>query len=237
MLSDNHSGVKENGGRCLSWERTVSSFWFLVFSNPARTREIFAFFGARWRLSELRFARSECGLSTKGHEEHLNTFLSAEDAEGRGGARRTPLQGHNLGCPRRAGENTFFIHEGPRRKPLQGHNLGCPRRRAENTFFIHEGSRRVTKNTFFGSTKSSGGRRWAAKKTFCGRRRRLWSQNSRVRRETARLCSQASCFCHILNSLPQVSTTPSLGNHGSDRRGCFRPAQSPRSGGLPAWAG
>ncbi len=53
------------------------------------------------------------------------------------------LQGHNLVYPRRAGENTFFVHEGPRRKPLQGHNLVCPRRAGENTFFIHEGPRRT----------------------------------------------------------------------------------------------
>ena len=51
-------------------------------------------------------------------------------------------------CPRRAGENTFFIHEGPRRKPLQGHYLVCPRRAGENTFFIHEGPRKGTKKTF-----------------------------------------------------------------------------------------
>ena len=33
------------------------------------------------------------------------------------------------------------------------------------------------------------------------------------------------------------SRCPGLVNHGSNRRGCFRPAQSPRFGGLPAWAG
>ena len=38
-------------------------------------------------------------------------------------------------CPRCAGENTLFIHEGPRRKPLQDRYFVCARRAAENTFF------------------------------------------------------------------------------------------------------
>ena len=62
-----------------------------------------------------------------------------------------PLQGHYLGCPRRAAEKTFLStkgHEGPRRKPLQGHNLGCPRQGRGENLFIHEGPRRTTKKTF-----------------------------------------------------------------------------------------
>ena len=74
-------------------------------------------------------------MSTKGHE----------------GARRKSLQGHILGCTRRAGENTFLStkgHEGARRKPLQGHILVCTRRAGKNTFLStkgHEGPRRGTK--------------------------------------------------------------------------------------------
>ena len=110
--------------------------------------------------------------ATKDHEENLckviiwavrkgrqrKPFLSTKGHEG---PRRTPLQDHNLGCPRRAAEKTFFVHEGPRRKPLQGHNLGCTQR--------------------------------AAKKTFCGRLR-LWSWDTRIRRETVWFCPQASCL-------------------------------------------
>ena len=105
------------------------------------------------------FARSYFGLSTKGcgehlfyprratkdHEEHLCKIIFWSVHEGRG---RTPFL-------------STKGHEGPRRTPLQGHNLVCPRRAAENTFFIHEGPRRTTKNTFarsyFGlSTKGCG---------------------------------------------------------------------------------
>ena len=131
--------------------------------------------------------------------------------EGHEGPRRKPLRDHDLVCPRRAGENTFFGratkdheenlcgimiwsvhegrgrtpflstkgHEGPRRKPLRDHDLVCPRRAGENTFFdprratkdheenlcgimiwsvhegrgrtpflIHEGPRRTTEKTF-----------------------------------------------------------------------------------------
>ena len=137
----------------------------------------------RWAVHEGR-GRTPFS-STKGHEVQPGMGASYRLPDGShelGGLSHEglPLRTRRLSSPRRATKT----------KPLQGHNLGCPRRRAENTFFIHEGSRRVTKNTFFGSTKSRGGRRWAAKKTFCGRRRRLWSQNTRVGRETARFCGR-----------------------------------------------
>ena len=126
--------------------------------------------------------------ATKDHEENLCGIMIWSVHEGRGrtpfmstkgheGPRRKPLRDHDLVCPRRAGENTFFPrratkdheeylfkimiwsvhegntfsstkgHEGPRRIPLQDHDLVCPRRAGENTFLIHEGPRRTTKNT------------------------------------------------------------------------------------------
>ena len=127
--------------------------------------------------------------ATKGHEENLckvmiwsideglrrTPFCPRKAAKGREGPRRKPLQGHNLGCHRRAGGNTFFcprrstkgheenlckgiiwsvhegrgrtpfVHGGPRRateNTIAGHNLVYPRRAGENTFFVHEGPRR-----------------------------------------------------------------------------------------------
>ena len=102
--------------------------------------------------------------ATKDHGENLCGIINWSVHEGRGrtpfltkgheGPRRKPLRDHDLVCPRRAGENTFFGstkgHEGPRRKPLRDHDLVCPRRAGENTFFVHEGPRRATKKTLSG---------------------------------------------------------------------------------------
>ena len=116
------------------------------------------------------------GLSTKGcgehlfdprraakdHEENLCKIIFWSVHEGRG---RTPLQGHNLGCPRRAAEKTFLIHEGPRRTTKKtfarsyfglstkgcGENLFDPRRATKDheenlceviIWVVHEGPRR-----------------------------------------------------------------------------------------------
>ncbi len=60
-------------------------------------------------------------------------------------------------------------HEGQRRKPLQGHVLVYPRRAGKNTFFVHEGPRRTMKKTFvrscFGLSTKGGGEH-----LFCPRR-------------------------------------------------------------------
>ena len=112
-----------------------------------------------------------------------NTFLSAEDAEGRGehlfvrggrgGARRTSF------CPRRTrrgAKNTFLSA-----KDAKGR---------EEHLFVREGREGARRTPFFDPRRTRRPRR-AAKNTICGRRRSS-SQNPRVRRETARLCPQAS---------------------------------------------
>ena len=95
--------------------------------------------------------------ATKDHGENLCGIMIWSVHEGRGrtpfmstegheGPRRKPLRDHKLVCPRRAGENTFYVHGGPRRttrKPLRDHDLVCPRRAGENTFLD---PRRATKD-------------------------------------------------------------------------------------------
>ena len=108
----------------MGYPRRAAEKTFFIHEGPRRT-------------TKKTFARSQFGLSTKGRGENL--FIHE-------GPRRKPLQGHYLGCPRRAAEKTFLStkgHEGPRRTPLQDHNLGCPRGAAEKTSFD---PRRATKD-------------------------------------------------------------------------------------------
>ena len=83
------------------------------------------------------------------------------------------MQDHNLGCPQRAAEKTFFIHEGSRRtteKTFARSSFGLSTKGRGENLFVHEGPRRTTEKTFarssFGSTVHEGPRR----KPFCPRR-------------------------------------------------------------------
>ena len=176
------------------------------------------------------FARSLFGLSTKSGGEHLfyprratkdheeklceviiwsvhdvrgrTPFLSTKGHER---ARRTPLQGHYLVCPRRAGENTFFIHEGPRRttkknfaRSLFGLSTMCG---GEHPFY----PRRATKKTF-------------ARSLFClcakGRGEHFFglTQIMVVDHENhlrnSPILPAGVLVCHIVSSFLQMSTEP-----------------------------
>ena len=133
--------------------------------------------------------------AAKGREENLCKVLVWSVREGRGrkpflsakgreGPRRKPLQDLGLVCPRRAGEKTFFVREGPRRATKKtfarswfglsakggGENLFCPRRAAKGheenlckilVWSVREGRGRKP----FLSTKGHEGPRRATKKT------------------------------------------------------------------------
>ena len=157
--------------------------------------------------------------ATKDHEENLCKVIIWFIHEG--------PRGKPFFHPRRATKDheenlckviIWFIHEGPRGKPFF-HPRRATKDHEENLckiiiWSIHEGPLR---------TPSFCPRR-AAKKTFCGRRR-SWSSITRIRRERVRFCSQASCFCHIVSSLLQMSTEP---NHW-----LLRYASSQRLGLMP----
>ena len=97
-------------------------------------------------------------------------------------------------------------HEGPRRTPLQDHNLGCPQRAAEKTFFVHEGPRRTTKKTFARSQFGlyTKGREenllWSTQIMVLGHENQ--ARNGLV-------LPAGVLSCHIVSSLLQMSTEPS----------------------------
>ncbi len=115
--------------------------------------------------------------ATKGHEEHLIFFLSAEDAEGRGELQLLlSTKGHE--GPRRTATATPFVHGGPRRTTENGNcNFFLSAEDAEGRGELqlllstkgHEGPRRTATATPF---VHGGPRRTATATSFCPRRTR-----------------------------------------------------------------
>ena len=148
-------GALSGGSVPFGFVWTVFSFWFLVFSNTARTRNlVYPRRAGKGRSTSFCPRRVAKGRSTsfcprrvaKGREEHLNTFLSAEGHGG--GGRRTrgapkpflcPGEG-DKGCP--SGRTGEGAHKGrpyrcnsrgrapargaPTDSPGEGTHKGCP---------------------------------------------------------------------------------------------------------------
>ena len=121
--------------------------------------------------------------------------------------------------------------EGPRRKPLRDHDLVCPRRAGENTFFVHEGPRRTTKKTFagssFGLSTKGGGEHLLSTKGREGPRRkplrdhhlvcpRRAGENTFCPRRAAKGHEENLCRIMIWSVLEGQGRTPFLSTKGHE---------------------